>query len=382
MQATALPVLLRQQGTSLAAIGLAGALALPWMLKIVFAPFVDARWSARIGRRRSWILPLQLGLAIACTAAAFVDPSRSLVPLLALLFVMNLFAATMDVAVDGLAIDLLRADELGPGNAAQVVGFKLGMITTGGLLLAAVGTIGWRGLFASAAGIVALVFVVTLRWREPEASEQAAPTRIGEVVRALVKTARRPGAGWLFAFIATYKLGESAADAMFKPFLVDSGFDDAQIGLWVGTYGMIASLIGSLAGGFAARRTSVLNAVAGLALLRAAPMAGQCALALWGATGSGVIAVTLGEHFAGGAVTTAMFAFMMSQVDRRIGATHYTALATVEVLGKTPASLLSGVLTGWLGYAGVFGTAAGLSVAFLGLLVPLRRLPAAGAAPR
>jgi MFS family permease len=388
-QATALPVLLRRQGSSLEAIGLAGALSLPWMLKLLWAPWVDTRYAARLGRRRSWILPCQLGLALSALAAAALDPSRSLEALMALVLAMNVFAATMDVAVDGLAVELLAPSELGPGNAAQVVGFKLGMVTTGGLLLASVSTIGWAGLFVAVAAITGAVLLVTLLWRESGSRARGARKQPGEaareeaesprresvpqVLRALWASVRAPGAVWALSFIGTYKIGEAAADAMFKPFLVDAGYDEAAIGLWVGTYGMAASLCGSLAGGFAARRMSALGAVGLASALRIGPMLGQWALAVYGADEARVLAVTLAEHFFGGALTTSMFAFMMSQVDRRIGGTHYTALATVEVLGKSPASLLSGVIARHLDYAGTFAAAAALSSLFLGLLAPLRR---------
>lgn len=373
-QATALPVLLRRQGTSLEAIGLAGILALPWMLKVLFGPTVDAYHVARLGRRRSWILPLQVGLALCALGAALVDPERQLTLLLALVFAMNLCAATMDVAVDGLAVDLLREEELGPGNAAQVVGFKLGMLTSGGLLLYFVAQIGWRGLFAVVTGLVMLVFALTWAWREPDVTTEATPTRLRDVIDALRRAAAKPGTLWVLLFIGTYKLGESAADAMFKPFLVDAGFTDAQIGLWVGTWGTVASLLGSLAGGLLAMRAPLVRAVAIAAALRALPMLGQWAIAVTGPTEANVIAVTCTEHFFGGVLTTTMFAFMMSRVDREIGATHYTALATVEVAGKAPAGLLSGVLATRVGYAGVFGIGAGLAVAFLGLLIPIRRI--------
>jgi len=168
-QAIALPVMLRRQGIGLEEIGFAGALAAPWMLKLVWAPAVDAYHVGAIGRRRSWILPLQLGLALSCGAAAFVDPEAQLGMLLGLVLAMNLFAATLDVAVDGLAVDLLDPSELGPGNIAQVVGFKLGMLTTGGLMLAYLATLGWPRFFFVMAGLVVAVLVVTLVWREPEA---------------------------------------------------------------------------------------------------------------------------------------------------------------------------------------------------------------------
>ena len=104
-QSTALPVILRQQGQSLATIGLAQALALPWLFKIVWAPAVDRYFWPGVGRRRSWILPMQCLLAAACAAAAWA-PTHLGALLTAVLF-MNLFAATMDIAVDGLAIERL-----------------------------------------------------------------------------------------------------------------------------------------------------------------------------------------------------------------------------------------------------------------------------------
>jgi hypothetical protein len=63
-----------------------------------------------------------------------------------------------------------------------------------------------------------------------------------------------------------------------------------------------------------------------------------------------------------------MFAFMMAQIDQRIGATHYTVLASLEVAGKFPGSVLSGVVAQYLGFAACFAAAATLSVAYLPLV--------------
>jgi PAT family beta-lactamase induction signal transducer AmpG len=371
-QALALPVYLRQQGVSLTEIGLVGVLAAPWMLKALWAPLVDRYSLPRLGRRRSWILPMQAGLALCCAAAAAVG-GANLTLLLALVFGMNLFAATQDIAVDGLAVDLLTEEELGYGNAAQVVGYKLGMLTGGGLLVWASEWIGWGGLFLAMAALIAAVMLGVLGVKEPEGGAPEERETLGEVVRALGRALVVPGGGWLLLFVATYKLGESMVDTMFKPFLVDAGFTAGQIGLWVGSWGMVASVLGSLAGGVLASRLPVLAAVGVAAALRVGPMIGEWALASFGATAAGVIGVTCAEHFFGGALTTCMFAFMMSRVDRRVGASHYTLLASVEVLGKSPGSWLSGALTEAAGYAGIFAAGAALSLAFLGLLLPLRR---------
>ncbi|MEM6795976.1 MAG: MFS transporter, partial [Acidobacteriota bacterium] len=79
------------------------------------------------------------------------------------------------------------------------------------------------------------------------------------------------------------------------------------------------------------------------------------------------------EQTFGGALTVALFAFMMSRVDRRIGATHYTVFATLEVTGKLLAGQISGFVATGLGYSGLFLVATALAVAFLGLLPPIFR---------
>jgi MFS family permease len=376
-QSTALPVYLREEGVSLKTIGFLSALALPWALKALWAPLVDRYGSARLGRRKSWILPMQAGLTVTCATAAFVPMSTGLPALLALVFLMNLFAATQDIAVDGLAVDLLTREELGLGNTAQVVGYKVGMMAGGGGLLAWLfGRISLQAIFLVMAGLSLAVFVVTALSREPPPSASGAERmRWGEVLGRLKAALLLPGAVWVLLFIGTYKLGETMSDVLYKPFLVDAGFSTEQILVWVGTWGTVASIAGSLVGGWAVSRMRLLDAVALTATLRLGPLVGRWALATWGATTPGVLGVTLAEEFFGGALTTAMFAFMMSRVDRRIGATHFTLLASAEVLGKVPGGGLAGVLAqdaGW-SYARVFLLGILLSVAFLALLVPLRR---------
>lgn len=375
-QARALPVYLREQGLSLTGVALAGALALPWMLKVLWSPLVDRYALPGFGRRKSWIVPAQAALALTTGAAALVSPQDDLTLLLVLVFCMNLCAATQDIAVDGLAVDLLDDDELGPGNAAQVVGFKVGMLTSGGLLMAATDRIGWTGLFAAMSGLVVLVLLVSLTFREPAPSGQhAAPQRLKDILRALGRTMTLPGAGWVLAFIATYKLGESMADTMFKPFLVDAGFTAAAIGELVGTYGMAFSVVGSILGGLLAARVPLTRAIAITATLRILPIVGEWWLSTTTPTEGAVLAVTCAEHLFGGMLTPCMFAFMMSRVDRRVGAAHYTLLASVEVFGKAPASWLSGVIADAYGYSVTFGLAVLGAAGFLLLLRPIRRLP-------
>lgn len=381
-QANALGAYLRQSGVSLTAVGLSGALALPWMLKALWAPLVDRTGSPRFGRRKSWIVPLQAGLALTCVAAGLVPHQTHLGLLLGLVLVMNLFAATQDIAVDGLAVQLLGPEELGPGNAAQVVGYKVGMLTGGGLLVWASARVGWGGLFLAMAALCAAVLVATLFFDEPPPrGGPQAPPAFRELWERLLAAARAPGTGWLLAFVATYKLGEAMADRMYAPFLVDHGHSAAQVGAWLGTWGMVASLVGSLGGGLLARRLGLLRGVVVTAFLRVLPLALQWAQAagLLDTGAATVVAVTCAEHLFGGALTTCMFALMMSKVDPRIGGTHYTLLASVEVAGKSVTGLASGALAQALGYQAVFAAAVAVSLAYPVLALPLRKVDRARA---
>src|SRR5690606_19442473 len=109
--AHALPVLLRQHGVDLALIGLVKLLALPWLLKVLWAPWIDRLASSRLGHHRGWILPLQSGVFLCVAILAMLTPQAlfgsGLWLLLGLLLLINLLAATQDVATDGLTVRLL-----------------------------------------------------------------------------------------------------------------------------------------------------------------------------------------------------------------------------------------------------------------------------------
>ncbi|MEC8025561.1 MAG: MFS transporter [Myxococcota bacterium] len=366
-QAKALPIFLRTQGVSTREIGWLGVLALPWLLKPLWAPLVD-----RYGTRRQWIIPLQLGLASTCVVASFLNPVTHLAWLLGLVLLMNVFAATQDIAVDGLAIELLAEDELGPGNSAQVVGYKLGMLLSGGLLLTLVDEAGWSLLFLAMAS-VAVITLLAIVWIPSESrTAQTETISIREIVSVLVTSVRGRAGFWLLILTVTYKSGEAMNDAMFKPFLVDIGLSVGQIGLWLGTWGMAFSIAGSVLGGVAVIRYGVMHTLLYASIFRLIPLCAQVVLAVHGAPGDvEVIAVTCAEHFFGGALTTVMFAFMMKHVDRSIGATHFTALAALEVVGKMWGPPVAGTMVanmGFSGYSIVFVVGSALSAMFVVLV--------------
>ncbi len=62
-----------------------------------------------------------------------------------------------------------------------------------------------------------------------------------------------------------------------------------------------------------------------------------------------------------------MFATMMASVDRRFGASHYTALAALEVVGKGVGGAFGGLVARQFGFTTTFALGLALAVAVLPL---------------
>jgi hypothetical protein len=184
----------------------------------------------------------------------------------------------------------------------------------------------------------------------------------------------------LLVVVVSYKAGETLADGMWKPMLFDRGFASADIGMWNGTYGMIASFIGSLLGGLWIRAQPIPAVLFGTAVVRAIGVAAEWWASVTQVGAAAVIVVTCVEHLLSGGITTVVFALMMRHTRREIGGTHYTLLASLEVLGKGILGLFSGAIAQRLGYANLFGIATVLCLAFALLTYALRATLTAAAA--
>jgi MFS family permease len=369
-----LPVLLRQRGFSLAEIGLSSLLAAPWALKWLWSPLVDRWYSPAWGRRRSWILPLQLLTVCILLALALTGGVASLHVLLAAVLLLNLLAATQDIATDGLAVQLLAAPERGIANGIQVAGYRFGMIIGGGALLIWHDRLGSAGTFAVMALLTALATLPILVSREP-----AAPGAVSERARVL-HWLRRPGALGLLGLLVAYKAGDAFATGMLRPFLVDRGLTLADVGWLLGTVGFVSGLFGALLGGALVNRLGRKSALVGFGLLQALTVAGYAWLASVPLSRTWLYWLCGAEHFASGMATAALFTCMMDWCSDEASATDYTVQASGVVIATGAASALAGVSAQLFGYVAHFVLATLL--ALLALLVVHGSFPSVAQAER
>lgn len=357
----ALPVLMRQSGYSLLSISATTFLFVPWALKFLWAPYVD-----RYGTRRRWLLPLQLATALGAALLAALDLSQSLRLVFVALVIFNLLAATQDIATDGLAVHLLQGRDRGLANGIQVGGYRLGMVLGGGLLLWIYSLAGWRPMFLTMAGLLALTVLPVLRLRD---SAQAAARVATATTAGWRRRLRQPGFALFALLICCYRFGDSMGAALVGPFMKDVGLSLAQIAWLKGTLASASALLGAAAGGWlaftAGRRTALL--IGGLSQTLSLVL---YALAAMGVGGYGLIAsACIAEHVLGGAATVALFTLMMDAADLDYASTDYTLLACATVLAQGAATLSAGAVAQWCGYAPMFVASVLLSAGGCLLLV-------------
>ncbi len=363
----ALPAHLREQGVALPLIGLAHVLALPWALKFVWAPLVDGVRAPRLGRRRAAIVPLQLASCTVLAVLALAATPGAVWPLAIAVLLVNLFAATQDIATDGLAVEVLDPDERGLGNGLQVGGYRIGMILGGGLMLVVFDRAGWTAAFLAMSALLLASTVPILVHREPPPPARAAGGAPARLRAALL----RPGMLRWLVVPGTFKAGEWFASSMLRPFLVDRGLTKGDLGWMLGFAGFGASLAGALLGGASVRGLGRRRALLLFGSLQTLAIA-SIVLAVRAPSMPMFYAVTVAEHVTSGMATATLFTAMMDFCRADEAGTDYTIQSSLFVIGSSVAALLSGVSAEALGYGAHFLAAAGLSLGGVALVAAYR----------
>lgn len=355
-----LPAVLRDRGLPLDRIGLLSLLILPWALKFLWSPWLEA-WRLPAGRpnRTAAIVAIGGSVAVAGLGITGLLPLHPLLPVLVALGIVALATATVDIAVDGHAVGVLRGAELGWGNAAQVGGAYVGSAIGAGLLLVMVARIGWTGAVWFMAGLVAVLliwFAMTVRGSASSRVEGPRPS----LRRALARRDIRQGLMLTAIFVVAQKLSLG----MLGPFLIDMGIPLEMVGLLNGFGSLVLGLLGALLGGAAVQRWGVRTTMSGALMSQAILM---LCLAL---SGSGVmlppalpVAAALLSGSALSAIGfTALYAQFMRWSDPRQGGVDFTLFQCLDGALSMVLGIGAGIVAQRAGYGIFFGLSAVLPV--------------------
>lgn len=256
----ALPTLLRTEGIEIDKItGLTAILVFPWIFKFIWAPLVDSLRTIKWGFK-SWIIASQTMMGLFLIPVMFIDPKEEFIMLTILLIGHSFFAATQDVSVDALAINIVGSGERGSINGFMQAGMLLGRSLFGGGVLIAMNYLNNSTVFLLMILFIwsSLIFVLLIKEPESSLNKRKGFADFFPKFKKVI-TAKNTLLALLFALISASAF--ETAGALAGPFLIDHNISEKTVGLFYGIPVVILTLTGGLIGGRFSDRISRKKAV-------------------------------------------------------------------------------------------------------------------------
>ena len=322
-------------GLKLSTIGWATLIGQAYVLKWLWAPLVDRYAVPLLGRRRGWILLCQLACAACMFGMSLFDPRGDMNAIVLLGVALAVFSATQDIAFDAHRTDLLvTPEQRNWGSALTQSGYRLAMLTSGGLALILADQLGWPLVYQLMAVLMLLASLGTLF--SPNAAQVAPPRNLfNAVVEPLAAFFKRKDVLAWIALIILYKLADAFSLALSTTFLLRGvGFTQTEVGSVNKFVGLAAGLAGSLAGGWILLRMRLLPALLLFGVAQALTNLGFAWLTLTGPDVPALVLVVLADQAIGGMGSTAFGVLLMALCDQRYSATQFALLSALAVVGR------------------------------------------------
>ena len=349
------PVIFRENGLSLEQIALfLPVLYIPWILKFLWGPIVERFHSAKHGKYRSWILPLQLIIAVIMCLLAFWKIDHLIGFFIVGVFLINLFSSMQDVSIDGHSITLLNFSERGWGNSVQVGTFWIGYIIGGGVMLTLFNLIGWSNLFFLMASIYAIaavpIFLNKTYGKKNKKQENKKSIKRWITVISFFK---QPQVILVLFIVSAYRIVEGFIRSILPVMLKDWGLDFGQIGLVLGIIGPISVLLGAIIAGLLINRMGRIKSLLIFGGLQIISVLGYVFLSINTDLHSmtKMIPFIIFDHFISGLTTVALFSVMMDWSRKSQPGNDYTFMDCVSVFAMMLGTGISyGISAKW-GYS-------------------------------
>ena len=347
-----------------------GLIVLPWSFKPLWGPFMELYKT-----KKFYIQFSQLACGLLFSLSVLSLYTSVFFPLsVTLFFLIAFFGATQDMAADGIYLS-----ELSSSQQARYVGWQgtfynvAKLFSNGGMVFLAgvlIPLLGDRDAWAIVLAIYALVMLLLGIYNRRVLPEQVVQQSIQSAAQVwdtlkdvMVSFFQKKYIGAGILFIVLYRFAEGQGIKIMPLFLKASiaegglGLTESTVGLLTGIYGTAAFVLGSLAAGYFVsnkglnRRTLLL-----LCAFFNLPFATYAYLAITQASSLWVIGAAIAiEHFGYGFGFIGIILFIMQQIaPGKYQMAHYAFGSAITYFGYTIASMISGAISDYLGYAQFF----------------------------
>jgi PAT family beta-lactamase induction signal transducer AmpG len=322
---------------SLSTIGWFSLAGLPYSLKFLWAPALDRFVPPFLGRRRGWLVITQVALLIAIAAMAFHDPVNGLRALAVNAILIAVFSASQDIVGDAYRTDVLAEREMGAGASVWVLGYRLAMLFAGSAALVLADRISWPSVYLILASMMLIGIIASFLAPEPVLREAPPKSLADAVVLPFREFFTRSGlirGIVVLLFIVLYKYSDSLAGSMSTPFLLKTGFTQQEIGVVLGGAGLIAIIVGSIAGGAVIARMGINKPLWIFAIIQALSNLTYYGLSLAGKNHGYMVFAVIIENFGLGLVSAALTAYLMTMCNKRFSATQFALLSSLMAASR------------------------------------------------
>ncbi|HYN55371.1 MAG TPA: MFS transporter [Methylotenera sp.] len=162
-------------GVTVATIGFLALVGVPYTFKFLWAPLMDRFELPLFGRRRGWLIVSQLLLAASIYYLSTLNFSIAPIIFAMMALLVAFLSASQDIVIDAYRTDLLAANERGIGASMSVLGYRMGMILSGGIaLIWAEQWHSWSRVYAVMAGLMLFAACFSLLFL-PKVQSEAKP---------------------------------------------------------------------------------------------------------------------------------------------------------------------------------------------------------------
>lgn len=398
---------LTQAGIQRATIGMLSWVGITYSIKFFWAPVVDrlplpllTPW---LGRRRSWMLLAQIGLACGLAGLALQDPATQLRTMVLCALLVAFSSATQDIAIDAWRIESAETSMQGAMSAAYQLGYRIALIIAGAGALFLAAEHGWTVSYLCMAALVGIGLLTTLLVREPEqriaretlqqearvlrfietrqhwpaALRSAGAWFVGAVVCPFVDFFQRNGLKLgllILCFVGLYRLTDITMGVMANPFYLSLGYTLAQIAAIAKGYGVIMSILGAFLGGLAVARWGASRTLVIGGVLVILTNLGFALLAWFGEPSLiGLSLVISADNLSAGVAGTAFIAYLSGLTNTAYTATQYALFSSLFTLPGKLMGGASGYVVDGVGFMWFFVYTSALGLPALWLIWKLNR---------
>jgi len=377
---------LRDEGISRSVIGFFSWVGITYSIKVFWAPVVDrlplpllTRW---LGKRRSWMLLAQCGIAVGLIGMALTDPHQNLTAIALFALVVAFSSATQDITVDAYRIEAVDRDLQGAMAATYVFGYRVALLAAGAGAFYIAEYYSWMVAYLSMAALVLVGITTTLTIREPQVTVDRRTAELEQSVESVVGVNhRRPGvlnrlgawfldavispfveffsrsgrfALFILLLIGIYKLSDITMGVMANPFYLDLGFSKTEIADVTKVFGFFMTIAGAALGGILVVRYGIMRPLLLGAALVASTNLLFALLAVSEPNLSFLAVVISADNLSGGIATSVFIAYLSSLTNSAYTATQYALFSSLMTLPAKVLGGFSGIIVDGYGYPSFF----------------------------